>query len=92
MNIKQMAALVAIALGIFLMGYGIYSKRQTSRTQSEITKMAHSKNSVVKSLGKEMQTKFGKDTTNATWSLFGGGALVILGGGVFVYLRKKRRK
>jgi LPXTG-motif cell wall-anchored protein len=92
MNVKQMATLVAIALGIFLMGYGIYSKRQMTRTQSEISKMAHSKNSVVKSLGKEMETKFGKDTTKTAWFLIGGAVLVILGGGTFVYLRKKRRK
>ncbi len=92
MNVKQIVSLVVVAFGVFLIGYGIYSKTQISRTESEINKMAHSKNSVVKSVGKEMQTKFGKNTTNAMWTLIGGVVLVVVGGGSFLHSRKKRRK
>ena len=92
MKIKLIMSLVVVALGISLIGYGFYSKSHISTAKSEIHKMAESKNSIVKTLGQEMESKIGRYRTIMNGCFMGGSILVVLGGSAFYYLRKKKIK
>lgn len=88
MNVKQIISLVIVVLGVALIGYGMYSKKQVSTARAEIHKMAQSSNPVVKNVGKEMESMIGGYRSLITWSFIGGGILVVVGAAGFVFLRK----
>jgi len=92
MNIKQIVSLVVIAIGIFLIGYGFYSKSHISTARTEIHKMTKSKNSIVKTLGQQMESKIGRYHSIMNGCFFGGSILVVLGGTAFYYYRTTKRK
>jgi LPXTG-motif cell wall-anchored protein len=93
MNIQRIAGLAVAVLGVFLIGYGIYSKNQISSTEREIHKMAQSNNRVVRSAGKELEGKITQHTGSMKWSLVGGILLIVLGGaGYFLQFKKKHHK
>ncbi len=92
MNVKQIAGFAVAALGIFLIGYGAYSKMHVSTAQREIHKMTESKNPIVRSAGKEVEKKIGSYGTKMNWSFFGGGIFILVGLGAAYFYRKKNRK
>jgi len=90
MNIKEIVSLVVVAAGIYLVGCGFYTRSHTSSARSEIHKMAESKNSIVQSVGKDMEKKLG--SSGGTGSIVTGILLILVGGGAAYYFRKKHKR
>ena len=90
MHIKEIASLAVVAVGIYLVGYGFYARSHMSSTRSEIHKMAESKNSMVKSVGKDLEKKLG--SSSGTGSFVAGTLLILVGGGAAYYFRKKHKR
>jgi len=90
-NIKQIAGVAFAALGIFLIGYGTYSKSHVSAAKKEIHQMTESRNPIVRSAGITLEKKVEAYDSKMNWS-FVGGALFILGGVGAAYLYRYRKK
>ena len=92
MRLKQLIGCVVAFIGILLIIYGIYSKIHLSSAKAEIHQMAHSKNPIVQSVGKDMEQKVGRYGTKTVMSFFGGALLILLGAYVVFTDLKKNRK
>jgi hypothetical protein len=92
MNRKQLLSLAVIAVGVILVGYGVYSKKHLSSAEAEVLRMHQSSNPIVKSVGVDVHKKMGQYGAKVKWSLFGGTALIVLGGVAFIIYHKKKRK
>lgn len=90
MKVNQIISLVVVVLGLAVIGYGFYSKKQISTARAEIHKMAQSNNPVVKTVGKEMESMIGGYRSLINWCFFGGGLLVVIGAGGIYFFRKHR--
>lgn len=89
MNTKKLASIAVAALGLVLVGYGIYLRGHISLAQKEIHKMAESQNRIVRSIGKEMETKVHTYGRRMNWTLVTGVVLLVCGSGAFFYYRKE---
>lgn len=91
MNLKQVAGVVVLVIGVALIGYGVYTRSQISRTRNEIHKLSESKNSVTQSVGKNIERQIGDHHRKTMVYIVSGGIFVIFGAGVTYMSRKRRR-
>jgi LPXTG-motif cell wall-anchored protein len=90
MHWKKAITPILLVLGVFFVGYGIYAKQHISRAEVEFHKMAQSKNSIVKSVGNDMEKRIGHYQAKMRWSLVSGVVLLVVGGFLFSRDRKKK--
>jgi hypothetical protein len=92
MNIKQIVSLVAVAIGIYLVGDGIYARNRLTKAEIKIQEMEQSHRPLVKYVGKNMEKKIVGYESKPKWYIIGGAILVVCGGGAAYMFRKKKSK
>ena len=91
MNLKQMISLGVCGLGVFMVGYGLYSRMHISAARHEVHKLSGSKNPVVKSVGKKVEDVIGDYTHKVKFCVGVGIVLILAGAGGVYYFREHRK-
>ncbi len=91
MNKKKLISYALCAIGVFMMAYGLYSRSNMSTAEVKIHEMTQSKNSLVKKMGKQMESKVSSYGTKVRFFLYAGALLIVVGGAGVVLTWKHRK-
>ncbi|NNM43487.1 MAG: hypothetical protein HKM07_04010 [Chlamydiae bacterium] len=95
MNLKRIIGLVILVVGIIATGMGFHYKGQLESAKGEVGMLSKpfSKNPFGEKAGSMMEAKIGEYDVPVAVMLYGGIALIVVGGGMLVCCRcKKKRK
>jgi len=92
MNYKKIIGIIILVIGLALIGYGIHSKRRISAARKDIEKFTKpfSHNPFGKVIEKDIKGKAGQYDTQVMWLFISGAVLVIVGGVVIIFGRKRQ--
>lgn len=94
MHKKRIIGLVILIIGIVLLVFGLYAKSRVAGARSDIGHITHSpfgENRATNAVGGVLEAKVGQYDQPVFWCLVGGIVLIVIGGGIMLFSRKKRR-
>lgn len=94
MNYKRISGLIILIIGIALIAYALHSMKRISETKSDIGTYTKpfSKTPIGKAVEDTLMTKASEYDTQVRWLLIGGITLVVVGGIIIIFSRKRSKK
>jgi hypothetical protein len=93
MSIRRIIGMVACLVGIALIIYAVHSMNVISEAKSEVKNMTNhmSGNYVGRRISGDMQSHASQYDTEVKTGLYAGIVLVVIGGGLIYFCRKKKK-
>jgi Protein of unknown function (DUF3185) len=94
MKKKRIIGVVILIIGIVLLVLGLYARSRVASARSDVGHITHSpfgQNRATDTVGNVLEAKIGSYDQPVFWCIVGGVVLVVIGGGMVLFNRKKRR-
>ncbi len=94
MGVKRISGLVIFLIGIVLVIFAVYNKNRVNEAKGSISKgtSLFGNNPVGNTAGGVLEGQLSQYDTPLKICLYGGVALVIIGGGVMIFCKRSRRR